>query len=362
MLDYFIPLLRNLTLITAVAVIYTIVPKRQTLVPDNVVVGLVCGFGACLAMLDPVMLPSGAFIDTRSTMLLLSGLFGGPVGALVATFPAAALRVYLGGFGMLPGTAGILLAGAIGTAVFYGVRRDGRPVALTHLVILIAVSPLTFVAIFVLPLDVAMGAIERLFLTTTILRMVGIGILGILLIHERRRLAAEDRIRQLAGVDELSGLANRRSFYRALERAIERRKVQPFDFSVVLIDLDHFKSVNDRFGHHVGDEVIRALARILKDNTRGDDVAARIGGEEFAVLLSGANRDAAQLVCERIRVGIAESVVMSGNQKVPFTASLGIATSSSFSRSATAMMSAADTALYLAKQNGRDRVVTEAFP
>ncbi|MGX1099207.1 GGDEF domain-containing protein [Amorphus sp. MBR-141] len=358
--DLFVPLLRNLTLVATVAMLYVVVPKRSFWIPEPVVIGLICSFGACLAMADSVQLRPGVFVDARSTMILLSGLFGGPVAAVICTALAAGMRIYIGGAGLLAGTLGIALAGAIGAAVFYWLRRDGRPVSMAHICILAALSPLTFIVVIVLPWDVVMRALSEAFVPTSALRAAGILLLGILLMHERRRVAAEDRIRELANLDELSGLANRRSFYRALDRAIKAHRTSARDFSVVILDLDHFKSINDRYGHPVGDEVIKNLADILRANTQGNDVAARIGGEEFAILLSGAGRDEARKISERIRTSIAESEITVGMERIPFTASLGVAATSTLTSSVNALMSAADTALYIAKQGGRNRVVVEA--
>jgi len=359
MFEELLPHLRNAILIPAVAMLYILVPKRLSPVPESAILGVVFGLGACLAMLDPLRLRPGVFVDCRATMVLLSGLFGGPAAGMISTLIAAGMRIYLGGLGRVPGSVSVGIAGSIGIALYLALRRSRRPVTFSDILVLAAVSPLTFAAIFFAPWEIAINSLAGTFITTSILRALGVIFLGALLLQERRRVAAEDRIREMAGADELSGLANRRAFYQALNSAVDEHRMRRVDFAVVITDLDYFKSINDRYGHQAGDDVIKKVAEVLRATIRDGDVAARIGGEEFAVLLTGTNREGAMLVSDRIRASIAGSSITVGTETVPFPASMGLAASTRADRPADAMMSAADTALYLAKNGGRNRVVTE---
>jgi two-component system cell cycle response regulator len=167
------------------------------------------------------------------------------------------------------------------------------------------------------------------------------------------RAILTDRIRTAAETDGLTGVANRRRFDSVLETEL-RRATQ---VAVLLVDLDHFKSVNDEHGHLVGDEVLRqaahAIQAVASEHGMGErGLVARYGGEEFAVILSGVDDATALDIAERIRHGIATAPT-----SVPITASLGVAGYPLHGRSAALLLAAADAALYEAKRTGRDRAV-----
>src|SRR5262245_46795599 len=163
-----------------------------------------------------------------------------------------------------------------------------------------------------------------------------------------------DVCEEAAFTDHLTGLANRRRFERQLEREVGR--VQRFEhpFSLLMIDIDSFKNVNDNFGHDAGDEAIRRISKVLCEGTRGIDLAARIGGEEFAVLLVETNKESAFEVAERLRAAIKALEIPRAGR---VTASFGVAECPSDAQTAADILKAADIALYEAKRNGRDQVV-----
>jgi diguanylate cyclase (GGDEF)-like protein len=164
-------------------------------------------------------------------------------------------------------------------------------------------------------------------------------------------------VKRQAVTDELSGLANRRAFMEAL--GLELRRAERFGGSLALLfaDLDDFKRVNDRFGHHVGDDVLRALAQILEGRTREIDLCARLGGEEFAVLLPETDLLGAESLAESLRLAVADLKVSTGRDEVRVTASFGVAAYPE-THTADDLMTAADRALYSAKRQGKNRVVT----
>lgn len=170
----------------------------------------------------------------------------------------------------------------------------------------------------------------------------------------------------MAGTDPLTRLYNRRTFLRACEKELEisQRKQRPF--SILMVDLDHFKSINDRFGHQVGDTALVAAVESMQDSIRGSDVLARWGGEEFAALLPNANLEAAHVVAERLRANVARIELPVGMDDgeasvVRMTVSVGLATCTE-PEDIQAVMDRADRSLYLAKDSGRNRVLSGASP
>lgn len=174
------------------------------------------------------------------------------------------------------------------------------------------------------------------------------------------RVVEVERLRAEATTDPLTGLWNRRGFEPLLDQALARAARTGEAIALVLVDVDRFKQVNDEHGHGMGDRALAAVAAALSGGIRPTDVAARIGGDEFAVLLSGADAQGARLVCERIRRGLARDNPLTNRA---LTLSFGVADldalgSPAAGRSArAAWLAAADVALYEAKAAGRDAIV-----
>ncbi|HKZ79101.1 MAG TPA: diguanylate cyclase [Pyrinomonadaceae bacterium] len=164
-----------------------------------------------------------------------------------------------------------------------------------------------------------------------------------------------DTCEEAAFTDHLTGLANRRRFERHMEREVARTARYGHPFCLLMLDIDHFKNVNDTHGHEAGDIAMKRLAKILQEGTRGIDLAARIGGEEFAVILTETRLASAMEVAERLRIAI-KSVEMPTVGTL--TASFGVAECPSCATGARQLLACADTALYRAKHEGRDRVVS----
>ena len=174
-------------------------------------------------------------------------------------------------------------------------------------------------------------------------------------ITERRALANE--LRQQALTDSLTGVPNRRSFLQRLEAELARVKRRPeIQSSVLAIDLDYFKRVNDELGHAAGDEVLKHFAGIATATVRRADVVGRSGGEEFLVMLPDTNLAEGRLLADRLRRAVVESPANLGDQAVPFTVSIGIAVLSPDDISIDAALARADRALYDAKRSGRNMV------
>lgn len=164
-------------------------------------------------------------------------------------------------------------------------------------------------------------------------------------------------VKRQAVTDELTGLANRRSFRESLDTELLRAERFGSGLAVIVADLDDFKEVNDRFGHKTGDEVLRAFAEVLQGRIRTIDVAARIGGEEFAILLPQTDAPGAEALAENLRSAVAELRIPVGTDEISLTSSFGVAAFPE-TQGAEELMTAADLALYSAKRAGKDQVVT----
>lgn len=170
-------------------------------------------------------------------------------------------------------------------------------------------------------------------------------------------LDAERRLIQLATIDPLTGLVNRGAFDQALDREFDRASRYGRPLSLLLLDLDHFKLVNDTWGHPVGDRVLAQVALAVRAAIRNVDIAGRYGGEEFAVLLTETNAEGAAVAAERVRHSIGALTMAVGDEPVQITASVGVVTWIPLFGSPSEMMAAADRTMYLAKGAGRNRTV-----
>lgn len=181
--------------------------------------------------------------------------------------------------------------------------------------------------------------------------------------REAELKAALQAASEAAATDPLTGLANRRHMEEQLVRELHRSSRSKQPLALVLFDLDHFKRVNDTWGHEGGDEVLRRVAALLKAAVRGGDVACRYGGEELLIVLPGATAEAARVRAESIRAGLKDlRFEVSGKSFGPVTASFGIAAWPEHGADARAVLAAADKALYAAKSGGRDRVEMAGAP
>ncbi len=167
-------------------------------------------------------------------------------------------------------------------------------------------------------------------------------------------LAREADLEALAFRDELTGLANRRFALRQLGALVSRARRHEQDVSVLMVDADRFKALNDRHGHAAGDAVLRGLAERLAERVRREDVVARFGGEEFLVLLPDTDAEGAAAVAEDLRAAVAAKPFPVGRLALPVTVSIGWATRGD--EDAERLVARADRALYAAKASGRDRV------
>lgn len=173
-----------------------------------------------------------------------------------------------------------------------------------------------------------------------------------------QRQVLEDELRLLATTDPLTGLLTRRQFFELGKRESARKARNGCQLCLVLIDLDHFKKINDKFGHAAGDEALKAFGQLCREKLRETDVTARIGGEEFAVLLPDTGLSKAVEIAERLRQAVGQCELTCQGHCFRMTASMGVTVFSDQGDTLDQAFSRADKALYQAKAAGRDQTLT----
>jgi diguanylate cyclase (GGDEF)-like protein len=289
---------------------------------------------------------TGLLILAAACLALASGLgaWRRPPAALVAWLPALGLALVAAAVAVaepLASTPTYFLLPILASAYFGSARRLAIDVGLCAaglaLVLALWADPVVRTAVW----------------TGTLIPVVGV---ALVVARLKRRLDAHvDGLRNLADTDPLTGVLNHGAFGAALECALDRYHATGCGATLLLLDIDHFKSVNDRFGHQEGDRMLQLVSGLLAQHRRRDDALGRVGGEEFALLLVDADADVAHRVAERIRAALRDATA---HAPVPLTLSVGIAALSRNVASSHALLHAADRALYAAKDGGRDQAVT----
>ncbi len=260
-------------------------------------------------------------------------------GSILFVFSLAATYLFMTGLVLLKGRKNeVLPSQKAGATIFFSH-------ALTHL------SAIPLVYFFPVELENMHPSSTWLFVVIMLLVLHTIATAFITTILAKER--AELRFRVLAETDMLTGLSNRRSFVSAVERSLKETDTGG---ALAIIDLDHFKQVNDQYGHLAGDAVLTAFGKVLLEMAGQTHISGRFGGEEFSIYMPDVSATeglvVARAVCERA----ARTVVKSGDQEIKFTISVGVAHRPDGVNSLDTLIAAADSALYLAKAQGRNRV------
>ena len=203
--------------------------------------------------------------------------------------------------------------------------------------------------ITIFPLASLTGQVEQICLVIYDVTDEAIGRLGIQSLNQQ--------LEEMSRVDGLTELYNRRYWEEQFTMEFKRHKRTEGPSAIIMLDIDHFKKVNDTYGHPAGDDVIRALADVIRKTTRETDLAGRYGGEEFAIILPDTPVDNVEFVAERIRRFAEKTVVVYDEIDIKFTVSIGIAGFDEKYKDATQWLEAADKALYKAKESGRNKVI-----
>lgn len=331
---------------------------------------------ACVVLLIslPIEVIEGAIFDLRAVPIVLTGIFGGPAAGILVGAVAAGYRLAVGGVGAWPGVAGIGLTTLVAVA---GPPLLRNPTSIVSLVLLGSAAALSnLLGPLLLPREIRSMVLEQVGVASASVVLLAIVFIGRMIAHdlerrqaiadlrdtEQRLFQANEALSVLASMDALTSISNRRAFDEALAAEIGRSHRNGTPLSLLLLDIDNFKSFNDEHGHPAGDDCLRRIAASIQGELhRSGDLVARFGGEEFSVLLPGTDAEGATAVAERIRTAIGEASgpEPSKSQKT-VTASIGVATIAHPQDSevtAEELMRRADQALYRAKRGGRNMVL-----
>lgn len=322
------------------------------------VVGALFGAAAVLAMYDPLRVAEGVIVDLRNVPMVLAGAFLGGPGAATALLVAAAARIGIGGAGMAAGLAGIVVSGMAGLAwdsLVQPHQSQGR----RSISLLAAMSLLQFPTWFLLPWDLAWHSVVTLWPILVPVHLAGVLTTGALLERERTIAEGEKRLAQAAARDPLTGLLNRRGFEAALSGLRKPHREQKRGAALLVLDLDHFKHVNDQHGHAAGDAVLQQLSARLSQACRPEDVIARFGGEELVVFIPDVGPQRAKAAAARVCCAVrAEPFVLPCGRALRITVSVGGTWTGGWwtgnRNRLDELASRADAALYAAKAAGRD--------
>lgn len=167
----------------------------------------------------------------------------------------------------------------------------------------------------------------------------------------------EEELLRLASTDPLTGVLNRREFRAIAEKEVMRSKRYGRPLSLLIMDIDHFKVINDSYGHAAGDKALQHLTKLCSSSLRTMDVICRWGGEEFVIMLPETGMKGAVVIAERLRSSIEETDFINNNNKIDFTVSVGVSAFKQGDDDIDGVLSRADSSLYMAKENGRNKVV-----
>ena len=233
--------------------------------------------------------------------------------------------------------------------------REARPAVSGYILVEISRAELTARRREMLQITLVIMLGGMLLASWLSLRMAG-GVLASLDAAHTALHRQKEYAELLARTDALTGLANRRAFDEAAEQEVQRALRYNTSLALVMTDLDHFKTINDHYGHHVGDQVLQHFSRILGDSVRNIDLVGRWGGEEFAILMPGTNLEDAVQAAERMRQAVQQATQPMADREFRYTASFGVAELRTDTPTMVSLLGRADAVLYRAKDLGCNRV------
>lgn len=226
----------------------------------------------------------------------------------------------------------------------------------------------SFLAVYLMltlsPNEVAPGVWKQSLIAAALIpAVISSGVAHVLLTMLAALKSAYAKVDHLANTDDLTGLLNRRRFTELAQLALSQDISKSKPTSLILIDVDDFKGINDRFGHAAGDTVLQFLAAICRKNVREGDQIARWGGEEFVILFPSSSSHEALRIAERIRESVCNEKIQIAGQRIPLTISTGLVSRrATVSPTLDTLVSTADQAMYAAKESGKNRVIESLLP
>lgn len=323
----------------------------------EVALGLLFSFGGLATMTDPITVSPGVFFDGRSVVVALAYPFAGWIGAGIVYIVLAAYRIWIGGAGMMSGLEGMAITTVASVVVWELTRKHLEGNILRYVLLALCSTCLGLLSVTALPHAIALKVLYAIAFPSIVGNLLGILVLSQFLQREKQHLGLLRTLEYDATIDPLTKLVNRRAFDQ-IANGVERRALAGEEaFSLILIDVDHFKRVNDTLGHQAGDEILKRIAETVGNVMRQIDIVARYGGEEIAVLMPNTSVAIAAGMAERARARVEREFQNSGHMRV--TISAGVASYADHLRGLADVMSQADAALYRAKNDGRNRVRTD---
>lgn len=331
----------------------------ETLYVQQFLMGGVFGIAAIVAILDPVEIGPGVQIDGRNMFVGFAGAFSGPLGATIALLMTAGTRMSLGGVGVMSALSSMAFCAAMGLV---WAEMENRKIVKSpwKWLMLAAMISASIPLLLVVPGPVGMNAFltggPLLFLAYT----AGTLILGPLLFSEYEVERSRKVLRVYAETDPLTGALNRRGLQTKFEEIVANRSARDgrHGLTMIMIDLDHFKDLNDQYGHDAGDLALQELVQRLRSNLRSHDLVARIGGDEFAACISGLTRERAEQLTKHLLEQLRLHLKLPGVvEPVEITVSIGAIHSLNARDNMSDMLKVADQTMMSAKLSGRNRCI-----
>lgn len=307
-------------------------------------------------MYTPFEVAPGIVVDARHIVLGLAAPFGGVLTALAAAASSIIIRVYTGGVGTQAGIAGICISVSAGIFFRLVVQPRILEIRVRHLIFLASIVSLTLLSLLFIPKELRLGILLTAGVAIIGTNFIGVIFLGSFLSHEKNRISREETSVRNAQIDPLTKLYNRRGYNEEAEKAIKLAQFKNLPSATMVLDFDHFKSINDRYGHKAGDAVLAWVSDLIRKTVRPDDISARFGGDEFIVLLPGVSEAQATVIAERLRSEVAAADIIVDGQKIKTTVSIGVSEMPSAGATSSYSFHAADAALFRAKSAGRNKV------
>ncbi|AMM84273.1 hypothetical protein AZF01_07775 [Martelella sp. AD-3] len=340
-------------LTAVVIVIFSILLRaKRSLRYNSLAYGALFGLAATAAMFSPAEVVPGVRIDGRYVMLIIAAPFGGTYAALMSLLLAGTARFFIGGQAMFAGIVGIALASAL-SIIYRKVTNNRRDFWGFCALGILAFCPAF--TLFILPFEVARPVFETNALPFLIANFLGVMIAGKFLCLEVNYHTHLKTVTSDLETDALTKIGNRYLFDKLEYNRFNGRASSPF--AILLIDIDHFKNLNDRYGHDVGDRVLQHIAAVISSSVRETDLAIRYGGEEFVVIMPNATIDQADRTAARIQNTLRQNPFPLGRENIGVTFSAGVSASEDGASPLSSIVKKADQALYQAKDAGRDAIM-----